>query len=146
MIDQEIKDYVQSQLKKMAERFSLSLNEQLDENVITPMKKIVVRFKEMENSSDNSDDKKNSLLSVVDPAINMLPMHLKTTIGFVFSFISMAEGKKDAPEIASRVLEEYGTVMGKVLMDAMDEAVSDSKKVKIKTIIKDVKKAMSGSP
>lgn len=144
MIDQDVKEFVQASLKKTVDKLGASLNEQLKETVIDPMTRIIEKIKEIETVLNENGGKKSVAQSVFDPSINMLPTHLKTTIGFVFSFITMVDGKKDATEIANRILEEYGTVAGRALLDAMQDAILDSKKNKLKDTIRDVKNVIDG--
>jgi len=141
MIDQETKEFVKKTVMKLGE----SLNTQLNEKVFAPMAQIIAEIKDLKGTGTDNGGGNTIVQSIIDPSINMLPIHLKMTMGFAFTFDTLVNNNKDSNEIANRVLEEYGTVMGKAFLEAMEEAVSDTKKNKLKDKIKEVRKIMDGT-
>jgi hypothetical protein len=141
--DIKINQIVNDKIKKFGEK----LNEKLTANIVEPVTRVIARIDGMDRRIDKvertvidrlgappNSSASQALDQITDPAIDMLPLHVRETMQFVLLMTSMAEGKKKFTddEIETRISNDYGKVMGKSLAASLLESLKESKRQNLK--------------
>ena len=140
MVDAETKKYVKIMIGKLGKK----INHELNEKVFDPMDKLIAKVNSIQSTDGNATSRSGNLESIMDPSINMLPTHLKSTVQFTVMVLMMVDRKKESKVIASKILNDYGNVAGREMLDALEKAIASTKKAKLKSVCKEVRKIMDG--
>jgi len=164
----ELKSYLIEQLKRVNSGLNTLLNENIVQPMTESIGKISTIEKEidelkksvtgLENRSDKmertaarkgSEPPGPAVLQVpsdqpglasVDESVAMIATHVEETMNFVLLINSMIDGKrKYTPiEMAERVVNDYGSIMGKRLVEALSRVLKDSRKQNLKAACDDI--------
>ena len=160
-----VKDDVRAYINDQLKRVNKGLSEVLNKNIVVPMteaiEKINILSKDVESlkssfadivaKPDRSPDPPARSadqpgFASVDDAINLLPTHIEESMNFVLLVVSLIEGKRKytPDEMAERIANDYGKVMGKHFVTILASAIKDSRKQALKTACDEILKKLGG--
>ena len=157
----ELKAFISDQIK----RFNKSFSQLLNDNIVAPMteaiekvgmlmtdvdalKTYVANTEKMDRPESPIDGSRADQpgLAGIDDAITLLPTHIEESMNFVLLMVTMVDGKRKytADEMAERIRNDYGIVMGKHLVSALASAMKESRKQGLKMACESILKKMEG--
>ena len=166
---QSMKDGLKAYLSDQLKRINKGMSELITTNIVSPMteaiEKIAVLIADVDGLKASVADITAKMdrppvspadatrgldqpgFAGIDDAINLLPTHIEESMNFVLLMVSMVDGKRKytPDEMAERIRNDYGVIMGKHFVTILVSAMKDSRKQSLKTACDEILKKMGGS-
>ncbi len=143
--EKDVKKLIKESSRSLSSAISKKIDEHLESKIITPfmnrLNKISNSIKELEIVIEGKNDNSGFSFDLIDPAINLFPLHVVTTMRFTMMVNTMVDQKKEPEEITNKIVDEYGET-GKELVANLIKAVKSTRKKRLKDTCEEIKKLL----
>lgn len=157
-MDNESKAYVDSKVKELKREITENIATPLSSNlktiasVIEKYDELLRRVGSLEKDGTKAPGGSSiqgelpSFKDIMDSSLNMMAIPFIESMKFVILVMTLVDKKIDTQQIKDKVLSEYGTVMGRLYIESLNDVIQQTNKKNIKKVCSDILDSMRGAP